>query len=672
MTESPELTRSDVAPADGHESRIWPGRVLKSLLWVELLNLFSIVTTEGAVQLLPFSDDRFVSFVGHATLLWSLFVATQWVEFRRDGVRSGRIRIACSLVLAGSIIGCYLYFAYGLRLSADGPHYFVIARSLLFDGDLDFSNDYLLVRAPLPIAERYPLGTPLLSLPFLLAAHGLLVIASWLGRGLEPSGFGNAYETAFGLAGYFFASWALVRGLRTLSRYFPVSTSFIALCSVWSASFLVWYMVVEPSMPHAMSFAFSSFFLCYWLDNRPLEGPRQWLWLGLLAGLASLVRWQNGVLLALPLLDRLLDAPRPWRNMFLSVLGFALAFMPQLIFWRRTAADALALPLEGHGVAFDQLSLLEVLYSTNRGLFPWNPVLYLSVMGLLAWVGVARRLALLGLLGFGIQAFVNGSVAIWWAGWSFGGRRFDSCLPLFMLGAAALVELLRRRPLVLVVALFAGLTLWNYGLMEQTRSGAIPPDRLVSFRGVWTRTLQRGYDAFGLPPAWPMNWWFSWRHRITPERFDQLYGHQGFGNFRFAFDSGIEPYLGRGWSAQETNATGEPFRWTVGSTSTILVPLKVARDYNLTLELDPYGPTSPNHVMLAVNGHALPLQLASKRSQMSWRIPARVWSRGVNQLQFSMEKALRPSELSSSPDSRPLGAAFFRIDLVVVPFGDSP
>jgi hypothetical protein len=640
-------------------------RLLGAGLLLEGANLFSIAVTSGLLRLLPGPADRFADFALHASLFWVLFVARE----RAADTASVRRRLLWArwLVLAACLAGALVYFQHGQRLSADGPHYFVQARSMLFDGDLRFENDYELVRAPKPIAARYPVGSALLSMPFLAFAHLLLLLGQALGRGLEPSGFGYAYETAFGLAGYFFASWALLRVLSTTARTFPVGISLLALASVATSSFLAWYMLVEPSMPHAMSFAWTSFFLCYWLDHRPLDEGRRFVVLGALAGIAALVRWQNGVLLLLPLADELIGAPASWKKAGSSVFASLVVFTPQLVFWGLTASSAVAVPLAGHDVSFTQLSILEVLYSTNRGLFPWNPILYLSILGLFVWARASARLALLCLAGFCLELYVNASVGIWWSGWSFGGRRFDTSILFFVLGAAALFELLKRRSTVMIVGLAGGLALWNYGLARQARSGRISPDRLVSFRQVSLDNVDAFYDRFGFPFAWPANWIFSWRYGVAPAKFDRLFGHEGFGNFRVEFDEESEPYLGAGWGEPEKDGAGEVFRWALDGASSLLVPLKTPRDYELEVELRPYGPTAPNRIYLSVNGGRERLRLVPERSVLKWTVGRDRWVQGVNELRFEFERVSIPSDEGSSTDSRRLAAAFYRLSLVAIP-----
>jgi hypothetical protein len=618
------------------------------------LNLFSIAVTSGELQLPLSPEDRFLSFAIHAAIFWVLFVA------REAGSRHKNLLWARCIVVGACLTGAHIYFAHGQRLSADGPHYFVQARSFLFDRDVDFENDYARVRAPKPIAERYPLGSALLSIPFLLTAHVLLFLGN-----LEASGFGYAYETAFGLAGYFFASWALLAVLETVARLFSTAVSVLALSTVTASSFLAWYMLVEPSMPHAMSFAWTSLFLCYWLEHRPFSGWRPYLVLGVLAGVAALVRWQNGALVLLPLLDQIIDSPRSYWKAAATLATFALCMTPQLLFLHAMERSPLTLAAEGHGVSWSQLGVLEVLYSTNRGLFPWNPVVYLSILGLIGWVRESRRLALLFLGGFLLELYVNASVGIWWAGWSFGGRRFDSSVLFFVVGTAALFEFLRRRPAILVSAFALTLVLWTYGLMIQARRGEIPPDRLVSFRSVALQNVRSFYDAFGFPFAWPANWIFAHRHEVPPEKFDRLFGHEGFGNFRIAFDADAEPYLGRGWGAAEMDPAGRWFRWTVGGASTVLVPLKSPRQYELEVEAGPYEAVSPNRVFVSINGSVEHGQDLTELSLLRWQVARSKWHRGLNTIRFEPERTAR----TGPTDGRELGAAFYRMSLVALPDG---
>jgi hypothetical protein len=631
---------------------------------VEIGNLFSIAVTNGVLRLPPHGANRSSTFASHAVIAWVLVAALEmrgWGGADR-GLRGYKI---ARLALIGLCLGGALLFVRsGLRLSSDGPHYFVQARSLLFDHDVDFANDYARVRAPAALASQYPVGMALLSLPFLSLAHVLLLLGRWLGHPFTPDGFGYPYETAFDLASYGFGCLGLLVMLRATARLFPVRTALVAVVTVWLASFLIWYMAVEPSMPHAMSMAWAALMVSYWLERRPLTTSRQWALLGAMAGVSALVRWQTGVLLALPLLDGLLESRRSWLKSGWAVVSSALCFAPQMVFWRLTAKGALAMPLAQHGVRWTRFSVAEVLFSTNRGLFTWSPVIYLSVAGLVLWARKAPRLALLFLLGFLLQVYVNASVAYWWSGWSFGSRRFDNCLLFFVVGFAALLEFVSRRPWIPLAALCAFLCAWNVGLMRQSREGRVPPDRLTSFEDVTVRNLEMFYADVGLPFAAPANWYFAWRYGVSPERFDRLFGHEGFGNLRLPFDGASDPFVGRSWSEPGADPSGRSFRWCLGGSCTILVPLKEARSYALTVRVRPAAGTSPNWLALSVNGAPQPKRDVTDEQTLTWPLPPPLWHRGTNELRFDFDRTAKPSDLGPSSDSRPLAGAMYEMDLL--------
>jgi hypothetical protein len=167
--------------------------------------------------------------------------------------------------------------------------------------------------------------------------------------------------------------------------------------------------------------------------------------IGLLAGFAALVRWQDAVLLIVPAADAL------WRlqtdgvraatvRIGASVAGAFLAFLPQMAVWTVLYGTPLAIP-QGEGfMKWGQPALVAVVFSDNHGLISWTPIVALALVGL---VPLARRNPLVGLsaaLFFGISWYVNAAVSDWWAGEAFGARRFVSCFPVFVLGLAALLD----------------------------------------------------------------------------------------------------------------------------------------------------------------------------------------------------------------------------------------
>jgi hypothetical protein len=112
----------------------------------------------------------------------------------------------------------------------------------------------------------------------------------------------------------------------------------------------------------------------------------------------------------------------------------------------------------------------------------------LALIGL-ALVPARHRLVGVALLAvMAVSWYVNATVSDWWGGEAFGARRFVSCVPIFAVGLAALIDRLRWSPRAIALACaaviaHAWLLLVQYqAFMKGLRDIAPYPD---SFYGLW-------------------------------------------------------------------------------------------------------------------------------------------------------------------------------------------
>jgi hypothetical protein len=347
-------------------------------------------------------------------------------------------------------------------VQGDGTGYFSYLHSVVIDHDLDMTDEYAAagpngVHVPggtAPLANtglppnQFPIGPAILSLPAYLIA--LLI---------SPSGqplFGPPFTSAYTLASLFYGALALALCYR-LARRVTNSTGAAAgaITAIALATPLLFYLLYDPSYSHTFSAFTVSFFLYLWWTRREGRTASGWLLLGLVGGLMALVRWQDGPLMAMTLLD--IRRAR-WR-LLLMIPGAVLAFSPQIvvdevIFGKVMpgAASVAFDPLHGHYV--------QVLFSSWHGLFTWSPVLLAAVVGY--WFVQDRALKVAFALCFLIDLAIIGPYAYWWGAASFGMRYFINLTPFFAIGLAALA--MHLRPAVLWVG--AGvLAAWNLLLM---------------------------------------------------------------------------------------------------------------------------------------------------------------------------------------------------------------
>jgi hypothetical protein len=371
---------------------------------------------------------------------------------------SGFRRLTLPLILLASISLLVVALTFRPVVEGDGVGYYSYLHAILVSHRLDFTSEYAVaissqtpVYLPLVstrtatggLANFFPIGPAILSAPAYLIA---LV--------LRPSGepqFGSPFVEAFTLASLLYGLVALAICYR-LAVAITVSRR-AALIGVLGAIFatpFVFYMFEDPSYSHTFSvFCVSAFLYAWWVG--PPRTPRGWLGLGLLGGLMAMMRFQDGVLVAIVLIDfRRLR----WPALFL-IPGVLIGFAPQL------AVDqvqfATWLPQRPFGQALDPLhgQYLDVLLSSRAGLFIWTPAALFAAVGFLFVRD--RRMKLACALAFVLEIVIVGSAPDS-VGAAFGPRRFLDLIPFAAVGLAALAARLAPRfAWPLVGALYA----WN-------------------------------------------------------------------------------------------------------------------------------------------------------------------------------------------------------------------
>jgi hypothetical protein len=370
----------------------------------------------------------------------------------------------------------------GRIVRGDALGHYVQLRSVVFDRDLEFSNDYTTLlglergspgardlieenRTPTGhFKDLMPVGPALLWAPlFLIVAAGVWIL-NLFGAGYPLDGYAAAFQAVPGLTGVVAAALGTWFAYLTAARLFGARVAIWATLTIWLASSAVYYSVISPSYSHAASMLAVSAFWLAWIRTRDRQDWRRYGALGALAGVAALMRWQDAILLLVPAIDAAWHGriQRPAATIgHLAACGAAavIVFSPQMIVWKVLYGRALTVPQGPDFMLWGSPALISVLFS-KHGLISWTPVIAPALVGLGAlW----RRDRLAGVSAVALLAvswYVNAAVADWWAGEAFGARRFLSCYPIFVLGLAALYDRhrLRVETMAGVLLAFAGYT----------------------------------------------------------------------------------------------------------------------------------------------------------------------------------------------------------------------
>jgi hypothetical protein len=538
------------------------------------------------------------------------------------------------------------------RLDADAIEYFSHVRSLYFDHDLDFANEFahfgILTRGdkahPTITGHRrtiFSVGPALLWMPF-YAAGDLWARAT----GDVEDGYSPAHIRAVCLASLVYGVLGLLLVNAVLLELVPKPIALWTTLTLLYSTFLFWYMVNEVAVSHALSFFASALVLFAYFRTREHLSPQKGLLLGFLIGIAAVVRWQNAVLLLLPAATLL-----PWLRKeiqktlvtgCLTCAAFGIGAFPQMLAWKAIFGSYL-LKDPPHGRDFLRLDhpyLLQVFFSSRHGLFFWTPVLWGGFLGYILLLRRDRRLGLALLVPLLVMTYVNACSGDWWAGGSFSNRRFDSVLPFLAVGLAAtlafLGEAARRRPGTLLVLSGMSLVLANFLFMEVYRRALIPLDDTVAFPAVAATTSALVTDVVGSPPAWPANWAFASRHSLPVAQYDLMVGKYLFyrqnnlGGVIAMGDPRADPaLLDQGWSSP--HSCGKDVCRGVLTKARIFAPLDVPEDLDLVVRAKGSG-----RVSLGVNGVFMAeLPLSIGLSDLRVRVPRESFHRELNEIAFS-------------------------------------
>lgn len=395
----------------------------------------------------------------------------------------------------------------------DPVAYYAWLRSAVIDGDLNVANEfthYKLAnfRSPTPTGNTYnewAVGSAVLWSPFFLLAHGLTLLANGMGFGPPADGYSWPYVLASSFGSVFYALLGILLVYQLCRNLFGLMISGLAVISVWLSTSLVFYMYSHPLMSHANdTFAFA-LFLFTWYHTRINKNWQGAALRGLTAGLCALIRQMNSIFVVIVLGEYIWQAIQLWRKnkslkglipsfqqMMIFSIGWWLVYSLQVLVWHVVYGQwIVSNPYQaGAGIGFDWLkpNVFGVLFSTNRGLFLWSPLVLLAVIGWWYLRRIDTPLTGFVALCFVLQLYIVASWGAWSGAAAFGQRFFTNFFGAFALGLAALLDHAHQKwkfPLRSLYSLMGVFILWNailivrYVLGDVPHYGYVPLETLV-------------------------------------------------------------------------------------------------------------------------------------------------------------------------------------------------
>jgi len=392
--------------------------------------------------------------------------------------------------------------------SSDEIQYFAYLRSLAFDHDLSFENEYryfydrgigrsdgfheTFLERTTETGRRINFGTmgcAILWLPFYAAGHAAARLT-----GAPLDGYSKPYVAAVAYGSALYGFLAIVLAIRCAARL--GLDGFAAGVAVWLGTPLLFYMYVAPPFSHACSAFAVALFTYVWLRVRDGWSPAGLAALGATGALMTMTREQDVFFLAGPALDfglwasqSLSQSLKPKAQGLLAAAAcFIAAYSPQLV-----AYKALNGHFGPHASVANKMKwyaphALQVLFSPEHGYFVWTPLAFVALVGLIVAASAFRsnRVAVLLLLMFLLQIYISGSVDSWTVAGGFGQRRFVALTTVLVIAIASLGAGARLRTAWTAVIVLCAY--WNIALTAEFATGLMDRQKLAP--------ASNAYDAF--------------------------------------------------------------------------------------------------------------------------------------------------------------------------------
>jgi hypothetical protein len=323
--------------------------------------------------------------------------------------------------------------------SSDEVEYFSYLRSLWFDHDVSFDNEYryfsehgvaqtpdfhqTFLELETATGRRINYGTigcAILWAPFYGVADAMVRASQSRGGTVDANGYSKPYVAAVAYGSAFYGFMTIILSIAA-ARQVVGKYAFSSGVAVWLGTPLLFYMYVAPPFSHACSAFAVALFVTVWLKTRQTWSVGGVIALGLTGALMAMVREQDLFIAVGPVADLCLslitgkrvrpepaskdkrrEAARPserkWdsarsnksgrvpRIIVVALAGgiaFIIGYLPQLLAYQALNGAPRPSPLVTRKMFWHAPHALQVLADPQHGWFFWTPLVVLALIGLI-------------------------------------------------------------------------------------------------------------------------------------------------------------------------------------------------------------------------------------------------------------------------------------------------
>jgi len=370
------------------------------------------------------------------------------------------------------------YYLVGFSIYSDGMGYYVYLRSFVFDGDIDFHNEFLYYNTSLskisgiprgdvlfPIVETktglannvYSLGGAIMEIPAFLIAHMVAVMLNTFGFNILVDGYSWPYEIFISIGNVIYGILGLWLSYKILIRFFDEKKSLLSIITIALSTALIYYLTIHTSVVHMPAFFMATLFFYVWFNTRQKRNLLQWILLGIIASLMVMVRQTSAVFLIVLMFESFEKYYTSFKEKSIKIfkdtllknlvfaISFIVAFIPQFIVWKILFGSYITYSYGVSHVNFWKWftpDIFGILLSPTVGGLK-IPIFLLSILGLILFtLKKDRKIGLYFIIILAAQIYIFGAW-LWAIGYHL--RHFIEATLLLSFGYAYLLQQIEKR-----------------------------------------------------------------------------------------------------------------------------------------------------------------------------------------------------------------------------------
>lgn len=308
------------------------------------------------------------------------------------------------------------------------------------------------------VKTKYTMGVALMQTPMFLLVHSFAKIT-----GSKADGFSEFYQFVSFFSALIYSLLGLYLLFRFLRFYCSPFASILVIFSIFLGSNFYFYLAEFPAQSHVYSFFLVTLLLHS--AHQFFKSPQNKYWVGVAFSAALLVLIRPTNIIMLPIIafiPSLQKNPSSFRKLLsvrrivISALIFFAVFMPQFLYWKMISGSYIYYSYNNEGFSNQSNPVLDLfLFSPNNGLFAYTPLWFLLI-GSALYMGFRKHYYSIGAIAIFIGIiYLGASWFDWRFGCSFGSRTTIEYLPLFALPFALLIDVLRKKSILIRVLIYS-------------------------------------------------------------------------------------------------------------------------------------------------------------------------------------------------------------------------